>query len=249
MTEFDKNHSILFEIREHVMYITINLPQTRNMLDWRDSFELAGAYAVANSMDDLRAIVVTGTGDAFHLGGLRHCHDSEYEKERFKDQLRIRNKLMSEFKVPLISVVNGECSGGGMSLLLKSDIAIAAKSAKFGYPEILHNGFPVNSMVNTMNVLPKKLALKCFYFGDLFSADEALRYGLVNMVVPDEDLMEEAEKLVRNIVSKPAELIRIGRKGYRQMEQLNTQAERREYGMHMLDEIMAAQNRVNHEQI
>jgi enoyl-CoA hydratase/carnithine racemase len=240
MSHIEDKHAILFEIIDHVMYIRINRPETHNCLDWRDSFDLAGAYAVANATSDLRAIVVTGTGDYFHTGGLRHDNNDAYERERFSDQLRIRNKLIADFKVPLIVAVNGECSGGGMSLLLYADIAIASEKARFGYPEILHGSFPVMSMVNTIDVLPKKTALKSFYFGELFDAEEARRCGLVNYVVPEEELMNKTEHIVRTIVSRPAELIALGRNAYQEMVKLPL-PERREYGQKVLQEVMKAQ--------
>ena len=164
--------------------------------------ELAGAYAVANSLPSLKAIVVTGVGKWFHRGGIRHNQEDIYEQKRFADQLRIRNQIMREIRVPLISAVNGECSGGGMSLVLKSDMVIAAESAVFGYPEVRHNGFACNAMVNTMGLIPKKAALKYFYFGDLFSAQEAKAYGIVHQVVPDCELERAVEEAVKNLPAK-----------------------------------------------
>lgn len=199
---YDRDHAVLFEVRDDVAYIRLNAPRYRNMFDWRSSMELAGAYAVANSIPTLKAIVVTGTGKRFHLGGIRHDQEDAYEQERFADQLRIRNQIMRQIKVPLIAAVNGECSGGGMSLVLKSQIAIAAESARFGYPEVKHNGFACNSMVNTMGIIPKKAALKSFYFGDLFSAREALKFGIVKQVVPDEELKRAVEAAVRRLPAR-----------------------------------------------
>lgn len=164
--------------------------------------ELAGAYAVANTIPTLKAIVVTGTGKRFHLGGIRHEQDDAYEQERFADQLKIRNQIMREIKVPLTCAVNGECSGGGMSLVLKADKVIAAESAVFGYPEVQHNGFACNSMVNTMGVIPKKAALKYFYFGDLFTAKEAKQIGIVDLVVPDELLDEAVQRETEKLSEK-----------------------------------------------
>lgn len=200
--DYDRDHAVLFEVRGDVEYIKLNAPRYRNMFDWRSSMELAGAYAVANSIPTLKAIVVTGTGKRFHLGGIRHNQGDAYERERFADQLRIRNQIMRQIKVPLIAAVNGECSGGGMSLVLKSQLAIAAESARFGYPEVKHNGFACNSMVNTMGIIPKKAALKSFYFGELFSAREALKFGIVQQVVPDEELDEAVEAAVRNLPAR-----------------------------------------------
>lgn len=197
--KYDKDHAVLYEIRDHVEYIQLNAPRYRNMFDWRSSMELAGAYAVANTVPDLKAIIVTGTGKRFHLGGVRHEQDDKYEQERFADQLRIRNQIMREIKVPLISAVNGECSGGGMSLVLKSDMVIAAESAVFGYPEVKHNSFACNSMVNTMDVIPKKAALKCFYYGELFSAAEAERMGIVQTVVPDQELDRAVQAVIEKL--------------------------------------------------
>ncbi len=200
--EYDKEHSVLFEIRDNVEYIQLNAPRYRNMMDWRTSMELAGAYAVANTIPTLKAIVVTGTGKRFHLGGIRHEQDDAYEQERFADQLKIRNQIMREIKVPLTCAVNGECSGGGMSLVLKADKVIAAESAVFGYPEVQHNGFACNSMVNTMGVIPKKAALKYFYFGDLFTAKEAKQIGIVDLVVPDELLDEAVQRETEKLSEK-----------------------------------------------
>lgn len=197
--DYDKTHAILFEIRNNVEYIQLNAPQTHNMLDWRTSMELAGAYALANALPELKAIVVTGVGRWFHLGGIRYCQEDAYERERFADQLRLRNQIMREIHVPLISAVNGECSGGGMSLVLKSDRVIAAEDALFGYPEVKHNGFACNSMVNTMDIIPKKAALNMFYFGELFSARKAKQYGIVHEIVSREELGEAVQRALSDL--------------------------------------------------
>lgn len=197
--QYDRSHAILFEIRNDVEYIQLNSPQTRNMLDWRASMELAGAYALANTIPTLKAIVVTGIGKWFHLGGIRYCQADEYERERFADQLRLRNQVMREIRVPLISAVNGECSGGGMSLVLKSDRVIASEDAVFGYPEVKHHSFACNSMVNTMDLIPKKAALNMFYYGELFSAQRAKQYGIVQEIVSRDSLNEAVEKALANL--------------------------------------------------
>ena len=195
----DAEHAVLFEFRNDVEYIQLNTPGYGQRFDWRSSMELAGAYAVGNTVPGLKAIAVTGTGGKFHLGGIRHHPESSRERRLFSDQLDIRNRVMRGIHVPLIAAVNGECSGGGMSLPLKADYVIASKSARFGYPEIRHNDFACNAMVNTMGVIPKKAALKCFYFGELFTASDAERFGIVDRVAEDGMLAAELEKVLEQI--------------------------------------------------
>ena len=101
-----------------------------------------------------------------------------------------------------------------MSLLLHADMAFAAESARFGYPEILKGSFPVMSMVATMPVLPKKKALEAFYSGRSFTAREALDMGLVNQVVPDGSLDETVRCFAEKLASLPTQWVQEGRAMY-----------------------------------
>lgn len=212
MSRFSEN-PILWEVENHVIYIQINRPDRENCLNCRDSEELARVYQYASDHPEIRVIVVTGSDGYFHTGGRLNSEDPE-EKERFSRALRTRNQIIHNFRIPLIAAVNGKCLGGGMSLLLYADVAFAAESARFGYPEILRGSFPVMSMVATMPVLPKKKALEAFYSGRSFTAREALDMGLVNQVVPDGSLDETVRCFAEKLASLPTQWVQEGRAMY-----------------------------------
>jgi enoyl-CoA hydratase len=111
---------------------------------------------------------------------------------------------ISKIKKPIIAAVNGFALGGGCELVMACDIIIASESAKFGQPEINLGVIPgMGGTQRLTRALGKYRAMELMLIGEIFSAHDALKWGLVNRVVPGETLIEEAKSIAKKIASKP----------------------------------------------
>lgn len=191
----------------HVAVLTIDRPKALNALDMDTLKALDEAFATAQADDEVRVIVITGSGHkAFVAGGdisdlnsrqgLPHYLELA---ERFHEVL----KRIERSDKPTIAAVNGYTLGGGLELMLCTDLRIAARSASFGVPEINLGLFPGagGSQRLIRQISPCK-AKELMFTGARISADEAVALGLLNRVVPDEVLMSETLALAKTIVGK-----------------------------------------------
>jgi enoyl-CoA hydratase/carnithine racemase len=141
---------------------------------------------------------------------------------------------------PVVCAVNGRCHAAGMSLLLAADMAVAAEHATFGYPEIEEGLFPVLALASAVRLLPRKLVFELCYTGRLLSAREALDLGIINKVVPREELEQATSDLVAAIASRSQRALRIGRLAFHVMERADPDLAL-EYGKPSLVSLLAGE--------
>lgn len=204
--------NIQYEIDGATAYLTFNRPRKYNALT--PKMMRAGARAIhkADSNDDIRAIIVTGSGtEAFCTGAdlgetIQEVTGTDPDLEPDEDDLFLRHDLI---RTPIIAAVNGHCIAGGMEFLQATDIRIAAESAKFGLQEPRWGIAPVaGSHVRLPQQLPYCRAMEYLLTGDLFSASHAHETGLVNRVVPDGETMVHADKIAESIAENSPAAIR-----------------------------------------
>jgi enoyl-CoA hydratase len=204
MTETDE---VIVEVREHVAYVTINRPERRNALSLAVTRALVGAFSEAEQDPDVWAVVLTGAGDRAFCAGADLKEFDEMARAGHQipvpmtgSQRNLYETVLETYK-PTIAVLNGPAVAGGCELALACDLRIAADHAVLGMPEA-KLGMGANfATVLLPRLVPRPIALHMLYTGDPIGADEALRWGLVNKVVPREELAEESETLVRSIVA------------------------------------------------
>ena len=201
---------VLFEQREHVARITLNRPEKLNALSGELLTELVAAFDRAAADDDVRAVVLTGSGRAFSagadLGGPRGEHGRTLDEWWTRLQGGIaRQMTVRDFPKPVIAAVNGYCLGRGCELALWCDIVVASEDAKFGEPEIRHGSMVASMIPWLTNPQQAKLLILT---GDTISAREAHEIGLVVKVVPAAELLDEAERIARRIAKVPPFAVR-----------------------------------------
>jgi E-phenylitaconyl-CoA hydratase len=198
--------SIDFVLDRHVATITINRPERMNAMDSEHYSALSDAWVRVRDDSDIRVAIVTGAGDKSFTAGadLKSFVGAPPSLAAVlttqKDQLL--NRGLEVWK-PVIAAVNGFCLGGGMTLLLATDLRIAAEHATFALSEVKRGVFPANGGTQRIaQQLPHAVAMEMLLLGDTFDAQTALRWGLVNRVVPANMVMvtahEFAARLVRN---------------------------------------------------
>jgi len=201
--------AITFEVKEHVAYITLNRPDAANGFNIPMGKDLMHAAIQCDENSDIRAVLMTGVGKMFSAGG-----DLKYFTE-FGDGLGSALKEMTVYchaaasrlmrmNAPLVTAVNGAAAGMGMSFAICGDLVIAAESAVFMTAYTAAGLSPDGGMTY---LLPRMIGLartkEILLTNRRLSAQEALDWGLVNKVVPDGELMKEAEALARRLANGP----------------------------------------------
>jgi enoyl-CoA hydratase/carnithine racemase len=201
-----------------VLVLTLNRPEFMNALSSQLEQEMHAALQAAAADDSVRAIVLTGAGPAFSAG-YDLAQDAEQDKPaRTRDVLKRwwdgdmgqADKLLALLRLPkpIIAAVNGWCLGGGMWYSLACDITIASEQAVFGQPEVREIQ---NSTFLFTFLVGYKNASRYAFTGDHFDAREAERIGMVNQVVPHDELMPTAMALARRLALVPPDSIRMNK--------------------------------------
>lgn len=207
---------LLYERAVPIATITLNRPRQMNALSYPLEAELHAALDEAAADREVRAIILTGSGDAFSAG--YDIGAERPEQERHRDVLarwvetdwRHPASMLHimELSKPVVAAVNGWCLGGGFWYSLACDITIASERATFGQPEvrmISNSSFLFPALVGWKNA--HRYALT----GDHFDAQEALRIGAVNEVVPHEQLMERARAMAQRLALVPPDSVRMNK--------------------------------------
>ncbi|HMO87389.1 MAG TPA: enoyl-CoA hydratase-related protein [Lacipirellulaceae bacterium] len=205
--------TLLFEKSGHIATLTINRPESMNAMDPATYKQLSDAWIEVRDNPEIWVAVITGANNserppekqAFTAGAdLKKTIPQSSELWHFwqTQEDQILNRGLEVWK-PVVAAVNGFCLAGGMTLLFATDIRIASEHASVGISEVKRGILPGNGGTQrAVHQLPYPVAMELLLVGDTLSAQEALKYGLVNRVVPHGQLMpatmEVAEKLAAN---------------------------------------------------
>lgn len=197
--------AIDFAIKDHIATITLNRPERLNALDEQHYQALSDAWIEVRDNPDIRVAIVTGAGDRAFCVGADIKSYSPASRGWADLWLTQRQPLLNrglEVWKPIISAVHGYCLGGGLTLMLATDIRIATPDAKFGLSEVKRGIVAANGGTQRIaQQLPYPIAMEMLLGGGTMDADRAAHFGLVNKVVPGEDLMAEAQRYAENIAA------------------------------------------------
>ena len=196
--------SIDYEIDdEGIATITINRPERRNAMDAEHYQGLSDAWSRVRDDPAVRCAIITGAGDTSFTAGadLKSFVGRPTELWEFflTQKSQILNRGLEVWK-PIIAAVNGFCIGGGTTLLLATDIRIAVPHATFGVAEVKRGVIAANGGTQRiMQQLPYPIAMEMLLTGDPIDAEQAARWGLINKVVPQAELMATARAYAKRI--------------------------------------------------
>lgn len=200
--------ALLFEKRNHIAVVTLNRPEARNAFDSEMLVELASVWKEYREDQSLRCAILTGTGEkAFCAGadlgkliplmtGARKA-ESDADTQIQKNPELMNQAILRTFDLdkPVVAAINGHAIAGGLEFLYATDIRIACPEAKFGLQEVKWGIFPMGgSSVHLPRQMPYAKAMEMLLTGELISAQDALASGLINRIVPRDQVLEEAEK-------------------------------------------------------
>jgi enoyl-CoA hydratase len=198
--------NILLEVNDGVATITINRPKSLNALNTEVLNELFQAFEFIETDEKIRVLVLTGSGDKAFVAGADITELAELNSLQAKYFVTNGHKTMAKLQdlsIPVIAAVNGFALGGGLELALSCDFIYASENAKFGLPEITLGLIPgFGGTQRLSRIVGKNMAKELIFTGKMISAGEAGELGIVNKVIPSEQLMEEALKTAGAIASK-----------------------------------------------
>jgi len=199
----ERYEKITFEREGRLALITLNRPERMNAIDAQTSHELREAFSAFRDDDGLWVAILTGAGDrAFSTG---NDLVAMAEAMAGKGSLRFDAPfagITRDFECwkPIIAAINGYCLAGGLELALCCDIRVAVEHAQFGVPEVTRAIIPAAGGTQRLpRMVPRGIALELLLTGARFDAQWALRYGLVNYVVPADQVLPKARELAQKI--------------------------------------------------
>lgn len=199
--------NILFKKEGHIATITLNRPKALNAFSSTMLMELAEIFEDANKDSDIYCVILNSACEkAFTAGGdVKEENQMDAEAAyNFAVLGKRAMKAISSFHCPVITAVHGYCLGGGMEIILASDITIAAKSSKIGIPTINLGGIPGWGATQMLpRLVGASRAKDILITGRTLDADECLRLNIIEYVAENDELMIKAKELAEIIADKP----------------------------------------------
>lgn len=220
--EYSEFRHILFEKRDpHILWMTLNRPETLNAANARLHTELVEVWKTVERDPETHVVVVTGAGRAFSAGGDLQLVENAYqdydEIVRILDEARDLVYNMLHCSKPIITAINGAAVGAGLVVALLADVSIAAESARLADGHV-RMGVAAGDHAAIVWPLLVGMAKAKYYLmtSEFISGAEAERIGLVSLCVPDADLLDKAQAVAHNLATGPRHAIRFTKRALNQ---------------------------------
>jgi len=216
-----------FQEKDRIGFVTLNRPDKRNALSLEVLQELTGLFSAIGRDSDVRVVVIKGEGKVFSAG---HdiadlvAGDLAGYRDVFDTCIDVMEKIQ-QLSQPVIAQVHGIATAAGCQLVAACDLAVAEQGALFGTPGVKIGLFCTTPGVPLVRAVGRKRALEMLLTGRMISAQQAEQYGLINRVVPLDQLAKETEALAQEIAQASAMTLRIGKEAfYNQVNLADSQA-------------------------
>lgn len=207
--------TLIYEKKENIGLLTINRPEKLNAISNELISELKNLLDKIENDEELRVLIITGAGDKAFVAGADIKELVDRDARLGRRVSRERQEIFSHIEnllVPVIAAVNGYALGGGLELALACSIRICSEKAQFGAPEVKLGIIPGDGGTQRLpRLVGLGRAMELILTGDFIDAQEAYRIGLVNKVLPQEELMEKAMELAKKIASRPPLAVRFAK--------------------------------------
>ncbi|ASV30058.1 enoyl-CoA hydratase/isomerase family protein [Maribacter cobaltidurans] len=196
--------TILLEIEDAIATVTINRPKKLNALNRETIQELHEAICELEDDSDIKVIIITGSGEKAFVAGADISEFADFSVKKGKKLAAKGQELLFDFvenlSKPVIAAVNGFALGGGLELAMACHFRVASENAKMGLPEVSLGVIPGYGGTQRLpQLVGKGRAMEMIMTAGMISADQAMNYGLVNHVVPMEELLPLCKKLAQKI--------------------------------------------------
>ena len=237
---------VLRDLNDGLLRLILNRPERRNALSEEVLALLQEEIDSAMANEQVGVVVISGRGPVFSsghdLGEIRaHRRDRDGGRAYFSNLVAQCSRLMTSLAAlpkPVIAEVHGLASAAGCQLVASSDLVIAGASARFCTPGVNIGLFCTTPMVALTRAVGPRPAMEMLLTGEAVSAEEAHRIGLVNRVVADNDLVDESEKLARQLLAKSARVIALGKRAFVAQQRMSLDHAYALAGKVMVDNLM-----------
>lgn len=202
-----KLETLLFQIEDKTALVTINREDKLNALNMQTLKELSTLLDDLNQNIEVRGVILTGAGAKAFVAGADILEFKDFSSVQASDlseqgQVNVMNKI-ANFSKPIIAAVNGFALGGGLELAMACHIRVAVESAKMGLPEVSLGIIPgYGGTQRLTQLVGRGKALEMIMTADMISAADALQWGLVNHVVPNDELLTKCRSILDKIYSR-----------------------------------------------
>ena len=209
------NENKILSVTENgICTVTINNPESLNALNSLIIEELGKVFDIIAQDNDIKVVIITGAGRAFVAGAdiseMSAMNPSRAKEFGIKGSSLFRK--IEKLSIPVIAAVNGFALGGGCELAISCDIRVASEKAKFGQPEVSLGIIPgFSGTVRLQKIVGLAVAKELIFTGRIVDSEEALRIGLVNFVVPADELMNKANEIAAKIAANAPQAVRMAK--------------------------------------
>lgn len=193
--------------RWQMAVVVLNRPEHMNAIDWELLLELGQTFDQLAEDPEVRVVAVTGTGSAFSAGGdmerYRSLQQDPAEFPAFLEKSQEVLYRITQYPKPYVALVNGMAVAGGLELILHCDLAIAGRSARLGDAHLVYGQVGGGAVLSLLpRLVGPNRARELILSGRTLTAEEALEWGVVSQVVPDEGLLEAGLAFARQVAEK-----------------------------------------------
>lgn len=217
-----KYSTVIVSIEEKIGTVTLNRPDENNTFNIEMATELNAALREMDENPEVNVVVINAKGRNFCTGIDVNYVDGK-SVEEYLDWVRLMeemNMTIANMAKPVIASVHRIAVANGIGLVAACDLAIASDTAKFGATAINVGLFCMGPAVPLLKSLGRKRTLELIMTGDIIGSDKALDIGLINKIVPEDDLVEETKKYAKKLAGKNPVAMQLGKKSFYQIEDM-----------------------------
>jgi enoyl-CoA hydratase len=208
--------TILFELKDRIATITFNRADRLNAINDAMRADFSRLFDEFRTNEEIGVIIFTGAGRAFSAGGDIEYFERDWNTMRFRAENHRLTQFFDELELiekPVIAAINGPCTGAGLQITLSCDLRIASDQAKFGFRENNIGLIPgAGGCSRLVKLIGYGRAKELIFTGEMISAAEAERIGLINRVVPHDELMSHTEQLAAHLLTRAPEALGLAKR-------------------------------------
>ncbi|OLD93303.1 MAG: hypothetical protein AUG80_21050 [Candidatus Rokubacteria bacterium 13_1_20CM_4_68_9] len=208
--------TLRYDVQDGIATVTLDRPEKNNAISMEMRADFRALADELYTNESVRVAIITGGGKAFSVGADVSTFETDWNTPVFRANTRLLTNFFNELEAlekPVIAAINGTCVGGGLELAMACDLRVAARSARFGLPENNLGLIPgVGGCSRLVKLVGFGRAKELVLTGEIITAEDAFRHGLVNRVVDDGALAAEARALAERLRGKAPQALGIAKR-------------------------------------